>query len=467
MPLALGTFIVPLIVACAMFMENVDGTVIVTSLPALARDLGHDPITLKLAVTSYVIGLGVFIPICGWVADRFGSRNVFRSAIGIFMAGSLLCAASRSLEMFVAARFVQGIGGAMMVPVGRIIIFRSLPKSDFIRAVNYLTVPALLGPVVGPPLGGFITTYLHWRLIFFINIPIGVFGIWLAQRHIANIREAHPGRLDWPGFILSAGGASLFMLGLSLVGSALASFATAVTMCIVGAVLLALYWFYAQRIERPVLDLRFLRIPSFNASVLGGSLFRIGLGAVPFLLPLTLQEGLGMTAFVAGSITCVSAFGSIFMKTAVSRVLRQFGFRRTLIVNAVLAGASIAVCGFFFPGMPHWLIWLIVLLGGLFPSLQFTGLNSLAYADIPTQDIGRATSVASVIQQLSLGLGVTIAGIVLQISHTLQGHPTIVWSDFWPAFLVVGLFSVASIPVTMRMPANAGDEIARGRRREA
>ncbi|WP_296663408.1 MFS transporter [Paraburkholderia sp.] len=467
MPLALGTFIVPLIVACAMFMENVDGTVIVTSLPALARDLGHDPITLKLAVTSYVIGLGVFIPICGWVADRFGSRNVFRTAIGIFMAGSLLCAASRSLEMFVAARFVQGIGGAMMVPVGRIIIFRSLPKSDFIRAVNYLTVPALLGPVVGPPLGGFITTYLHWRLIFFINIPIGVFGIWLAQRHIANIREAHPGRLDWPGFILSAGGASLFMLGLSLVGSALASFAAAVTMCIVGAVLLTLYWFYAQRIERPVLDLRFLRIPSFNASVLGGSLFRIGLGAVPFLLPLTLQEGLGMTAFVAGSITCASAFGSIFMKTAVSRVLRQFGFRRTLIVNAVLAGGAIAVCGFFSPGMPQWLIWLIVLLGGLFPSLQFTGLNSLAYADIPTQDIGRATSVASVIQQMSLGLGVTIAGIVLQISHKLQGHPTIVWSDFWPAFLVVGLFSVASIPVTMRMPANAGDEIARGRRGQA
>ncbi|MFP6560536.1 MFS transporter [Paraburkholderia sp. B3] len=467
MPLALGAFIVPLIVACAMFMENVDATVIVTSLPALARDLGQDPITLKLAVTSYVIGLGVFIPVCGWVADRFGSRNVFRTAIGIFMAGSLLCAASTSLGMFVAARFVQGIGGAMMVPVGRIIIFRSLPKSDFIRAVNYLTVPALLGPVVGPPLGGFITTYLHWRLIFCINIPIGVLGIWLANRHIANMHEEHPGRLDWPGFILSAGGASLFMLGLSLVGSGLVSNDRAVILCVIGAALLAAYWFYAQRVERPVLDLRFLRIPSFNASVAGGSLFRIGLGAVPFLLPLALQEGLGMTAFVSGSITCASAFGSIFMKTIVSSVLGRFGFRRTLIVNAMLAGMSIAIYGLFFPGVPHWVIWLIVLLGGVFPSLQFTGLNSLAYADIPTRDIGRATSVASVIQQVSLGLGVTIAGIVLQISHELQGHPTIVWSDFWPAFLVVGLFSVASIPVTMRLPANAGDEIARGRRARA
>lgn len=467
MPLAIGTFIVPLIVACAMFMENVDSTVIVTSLPAMARDLGHSPITLKLAVTSYVIGLGVFIPVCGWVADRFGSRKVFSTAIGIFMAGSLLCAASRSLEMFIVARFVQGIGGAMMVPVGRIIIFRSLPKSDFIRAVNYLTVPALLGPVVGPPLGGFITTYLHWRLIFFVNIPIGVLGIWLAHRHIANMHEEHPGRLDWPGFILSAGGASLFMLGLSLVGSGLVSFGSAVTMCVVGAGLLAIYWFYAQRVERPVLDLSLLRIPSFNASVLGGSLFRIGLGAVPFLLPLALQEGLGMTAFISGSITCASAFGSIFMKTIISRVLGRFGFRRTLIVNAALAGAAIAVYGLFFPGMSHWVIWLIVLLGGVFPSLQFGSLNSLAYADIPTRDIGRATSVASVIQQVSLGLGVTIAGLVLQISHKVQGHPVIVWSDFWPAFLVVGLFSVASIPVTMRLPANAGEEIARGRRGDA
>ncbi|PLZ04321.1 MFS transporter [Burkholderia sp. WAC0059] len=467
MPLALGAFIVPLIVACAMFMENVDATVIVTSLPTLARDLGQDPITMKLAVTSYVIGLGVFIPICGWVADRYGSRTVFRTAIGIFIAGSLLCAACTSLPMLVVARFVQGIGGAMMVPVGRIIIFRSVPKSDFIRAVNYLTIPALLGPVVGPPLGGFITTYLHWRLIFFINIPIGVLGIWLTNRHIANMHEEHPGPLDWFGFVLSAGGASLFMLGLSLVGSGLVSFGHAVGMCLAGALLLVGYWFYARRVERPVLDLRLLNIPSFHASVAGGSLFRIGLGSVPFLLPLALQEGLGMTAFLSGSITCASAFGSMFMKTIASRVLRSFGFRRVLIVNAVLAGAAIAVCGTFHPGMSRWLIWGIVLLGGFFPSLQFTSLNSLAYADIPSRDIGRATSVASVIQQVSLGLGVTIAGLALQASHRLQGHATIVWSDFWPAFLVVGLFCAASIPVTSRLPASAGAEIARGRREAA
>jgi EmrB/QacA subfamily drug resistance transporter len=466
MPLALGTFIVPLIVACAMFMENVDATVIVTSLPVLARDLGHDPITLKLAVTAYVIGLGVFIPICGWVADRFGSRTVFRIAIGIFIVGSLMSAASTSLPMFVFARFVQGVGGAMMVPVGRIIIFRSVPKSEFIRAVNYLTVPALLGPVIGPPLGGFITTYLHWRLIFLINIPIGILGIWLANRHIQNVREADPGRLDWTGFVLSAGGATLFMLGLSLVGGPLVSTSTSLGMCLTGALLLGIYWLYARRVELPVLDLRLLRIPSFHASVLGGSLFRIGLGAVPFLLPLALQEGLGMTAFAAGSITCASAFGAIFMKSFASRVLAHYGFRKVLMVNAAFAGLAIAVYGSFIPGTPHWLIWCVVLFGGIFPSLQFTSLNSLAYADIPGRDVGRATSVASVIQQISLGLGVTIAGLVLQLSHDLQGHPRIVWTDFWPAFLVVGLFSACSIPVTARLPHDAGDELARGHRRQ-
>jgi len=345
MPLALGAFIVPLIVACAMFMENVDSTVIVTSLPVIARDFGSDPITLKLAVTSYVIGLGVFIPICGWVADRFGSRTVFRTAIGIFVVGSLMCAASTSLATLVAARFVQGVGGALMVPVGRIIIFRSMPKSEFIRAVNYLTVPALLGPVIGPPIGGFITTYLHWRLIFFINIPVGIVGIHLANKYIANTREPHPGPLDWFGFLLSAGGASAFMLGLALVGSELISDSTAWTMTFAGAIALIFYVIYARYATRPLLDLRFFRVPTFQASVMGGSLFRIGLGAVPFLLPLVLQEGLGMSAFESGLITCASAIGGLFMRTLASRTLHRWGFRTVLMYNAAFSGIAIAACG--------------------------------------------------------------------------------------------------------------------------
>ncbi|ADG15720.1 MFS transporter [Paraburkholderia atlantica] len=456
--------IAPLIVACAMFMESVDANVIVTALPAMARDFARDPVTLKIAVTSYVLGLGVFIPVCGWLADKFGARSVFRTAIGIFITGSLLCAASNSLATFTVARFIQGVGGAMMVPVGRIIIFRVVEKADFIRAMNYLSVPAMLGPAAGPLLGGFITTYLHWRLIFFINVPIGILGIYLTNRYIANTREPDPGPLDWIGFLLSAAGAVLLLLGLSLVGGELISNTDAFGMCALGAVLLAIYVAYAQRVALPLLDLRFFKVPTFQASVLGGSLFRIGLGALPFLLPLLLQEGHGMSAFQSGLITCASAFGGMFMRTIASTVLRRFGFRQVLVFNAALSGISIAACGLFFPHTPTWIIWVVVLLGGFFPALQFTSLNSLTYAEIASRDVGRATSLGSVVQQMSLGLGVTVGGIVLQISRALHGHPSITWSDFWPAFLVVGLCSFASIPVTLRLPRGAGAEISRGGR---
>lgn len=456
--------IAPLIVAFAMFMESMDANVIATSLPAMARDFGRDPVVIQIGVISYVVGLGIFIPICGWVADRFGARPVFQSAIGVFVAGSLLCAASLSLEMFTAARFVQGIGGAMMVPVGRIIIFRALPRSEFVRAMNYLSIPALLGPAAGPVLGGFITTYLHWRLIFVINVPFGVLGVWLAYRFIANSREPHPGRLDWLGFVLSAGGGASCLLGLSLLGGDIISQRSALLTSACGAVLIGLYVLYAKYATRPLLELRFLRIPTFRTSVGGGSLFRIGLGALPFLLPLTLQEGLGMSAFASGLITCGSAFGSLFVKWLAPGVLRRFGFRTVLAYNAAFSALAIAVCGFFLPGTPTWLIWAVVLFSGFFPSLQFTALNALAYSDIDPPDIGRATSLASVVQQLSLGLGVAVGGLVVQLTHHLAGRDAFQWTDFAPAFVIIGLFSLGSIPVTRRMGADAGAEIARGRR---
>jgi EmrB/QacA subfamily drug resistance transporter len=463
----LKAFIVPLIIACAMFMESMDANVIVTALPAMAHTFGRDPVALKIAVTSYVLGLGVFIPVCGWLADRFGARTVFRTAIGIFVAGSLMCAASTSLPVFTVARFIQGVGGAMMVPVGRIIIFRVMHRSEFIRAMNYLSVPAMLGPAAGPLLGGFITTYLHWRLIFFINVPVGLLGIYLTNRHIQNTHEPHPGPLDWFGFVLSASGSALFLLGMSMVGGDLASGMSVFMMCAFGALLLAVYAFYASRISRPLLDLRFLRVPTFQASALGGSLFRIGLGAVPFLLPLLLQEGLGMTAFRSGLITCASAVGGMFMRTIAATTLRRFGFRNVLVYNAALSGIAISIHGIFHPGMPAWTIWVIVLLGGFFPALQFTSLNSLLYAEIESHDVGRATSLGSVVQQMSLGLGVTIGAIVLQVSQVAHRHPGIVWSDFWPAFVAVGLCSFASIPITRRLPPTAGDDIARGHRSDS
>ena len=457
------SLIVPLIVGCALFMENMDVTVIATSLPALARDLGQDPITLKLALTSYVVSLGVFIPISGWVADKVGARTIFRSAMITFMTGSILCALSDSLLTFVAARFLQGIGGAMMVPVGRIIIVRSVSKAELVKAISYLTLPSLMGPVIGPPLGGFITTYFHWRWIFLINIPICILGLYLAGRYIQNFREEDPAPLDVKGFLLTACGGGVAMLGFSLIGNHLVPQAWPIIMCVVGSMALFFYFRHAMRSEYPLLDLRLLKIPTLRASVLGGSLFRVGLGAVPFLLPLALQEGLGLNPFEAGTITCASAFGAMFMKALAAMVLRRYGFRTVLMVNAVFAGMAIASYGIFSSHTPYYVMLLVVLMGGFFPSLQFTCLNSIAYADISNRDAGRATSLASVVQQLSLGMGVTIAGLVLQISNYLQGHATIVEADFWPAFLVVGLFSVASVPVTARLPKNAGMELTRSR----
>jgi len=454
-------FLIPLIISCALFMENMDATVITTALPALAHDFGRDPVSLKLALISYVVGLGVFIPICGWMADRYGSRTVFTSAIAVFLTGSMLCGVSQSLGVLVLARFVQGVGGAMMVPVGRIIIFRAVPRSQLVRAIGYLTVPALFGPVLGPPIGGLITSTVGWRWVFFINVPIGLFGIALARRHIAEVREARAPRLDLGGFMISAAGAASLMLGLGLIGEALAPVSVIALLCLSGVVAGHVYLRHARHIEEPILDPRLLEIATLRASVFGGSLFRIGLGAIPFLLPLMLQEGFGMSPLRSGAITSASALGSLFMKGATQRLLRLFGFRRVLMINALLVALALASYGLFTPDTPITLLFAVVAMGGFFPSLQFTCLNSLAYADIKPADAGRATSLASTVQQLSLGLGVTVSGVALQMTQALHHHAHIEAGDFWPAFVVVGLFSLASIPLTAQLPRNAGHELAR------
>jgi len=444
-----------LIIACAFFMEAVDANIIVTALPAMARDFGSDPVALKIAVTSYVVSLGVFIPICGWLADRFSALAVFRTAIGIFVAGSLICAASPSLHMFTFARFVQGIGGALMVPVGRIIVVRAVPRHQFIRAMNYLSVTWYAGPVIAPLLGGFIATYLHWRLMFFINVPIGIAGIYLSGRYIANTKEPHPGPFDWAGSIISASGATFVLLGLSLVDSQIVKDSTAWEMSLAGAILLALYVWYAKHAPKPVLDLRLLGIPTFRASVLGGSLFRIGCGAVPFLLPLSLQVGLGMTAFHSGLVTCASAFGSLFMRPLTSLTLRRFGFRSVLLYNAAISAVATTALGIFTTGTPALAIWILVLVSGFFSALQFTTLNTMIYADIDSPNVGAATSLGSVVQQVSLGLGVAVGGISLQVSRALHGRTHLEPSDFLFAFLVAGLLSLGSIRSIRPLPRNA------------
>ncbi len=452
--------LIPMIVACALFMENMDSTVIATSLPTIARDLGEDPVALKLALTSYLLSLAIFIPISGWMADRFGTRTVFRASMLVFMAGSILCALSGSLAGFVAARFVQGMGGAMMVPVGRLVVLRSTTKAEMVRAMSYLTIPALLGPVIGPPLGGFISTWLHWRWIFFINIPICILGLVLAGIYIENVRESQPRTLDVSGFLLSALALSLLMMGLATFGRALlpawASFAGVAA----GAALLLLYVHQARRKAHPILNLALFRLHTFRAGVVGGFFFRIGIGAIPFLLPLLLQLGFGMNAFESGVLTCSSAVGALFMKTMAARILQRFGFRRVLTTNALLVAVTLAGIGWFTQATPHAVIISFLVLTGCLRSLQFTSLNTLAYADIDKPLMSQATSLASVVQQLAAGTGITLGALALLAASHANGHSEIMAIDFAPAFVFVGIMAASSLLWLWRLPADAGAELS-------
>jgi EmrB/QacA subfamily drug resistance transporter len=360
--------LLPLIVACALFMENLDSTALSTALPAIAASLGESPLTLSLAITSYLFSLAAFIPISGWVADRFGARRVFRLAIAVFVLGSILCGLSTSIWHLVLARTLQGMGGAMMVPVGRLVLLRSVAKSDLVRAMAWLTMPALLGPMLGPPLGGFLTTYLSWHWIFWINVPIGVLGIVLVSLFIPNVREERPPRLDLLGFSLSAVGLLGLVFGFETIGRDLVPWSTALLLLAVGAVGIALYVLHAARTPHPVIDLALLGIPTFRASILGGSLFRIGIGAMPFLLPLMLQAGFGLSAFRSGLLTFAAAAGAMAMKLTAVPILKQFGFKRVLIASALIGAAFIAANGLFEPSTPHLLILAVLLVGGFFRS---------------------------------------------------------------------------------------------------
>jgi EmrB/QacA subfamily drug resistance transporter len=449
-----------LIVATALFMENMDGTVISTSLPAIALDLHQDPIVLKLALTSYMLTLAVFIPASGWVADRFGARTVFCSAIIVFTVGSIFCGASNSLRTLIAARVFQGLGGAMMVPVGRLVLLRSVEKSDLVDALAYLTVPALLGPVAGPPLGGFITTYFHWRWIFWINVPIGVLGVALSLRYIANLRETDVPRFDFKGFLLSGAGLLGLISGLSLIGRGMAPGCEVATQVLVSLILLALYVRHARGDEDAILDLKLLQIPTFFSGVVGGLIFRIGIGALPFLLPLLLQIGFGLSPFESGSLTFATAAGAMAMKFTASTVLRWFGFRRTLIVNALISGAFMASYALFAPTTPRWLIFLALLAGGFFRSLEFTALNAISYADIDAPRMSRATSFASVSQQMSGAIGVAVAAVCIQLIQVGFGDATLKAHDLSLAFVGVAFISSLSTFIFITLKPDAGAALA-------
>lgn len=451
--------LVPVIIACALFMENLDATVLATSLPTIARDLNEDPIALKLALTSYLLSLAVFIPISGWMADRYGAKTVFRLALGVFMVGSIACGFATGLIDFVLARIVQGIGGAMMVPVGRLVILRSVPKGELVAALAWLTIPAFAGPIMGPPVGGFITTYFSWRWIFFINIPIGILGIVLTTIYIEDIRERETPPLDLRGLILLGIGLSSLVFGLAVLGQDLAPFWLAVTLICVGGVFCWLYRSHTLQTPAPVLILDLLKILTFRTSVFGGMAFRIGAGASAFLLPLLFQIGFGMTAFESGLLTFVIAIGAFVMKFGAAPILRRFGFRNVLMFNALFSSAFIFIYAFFTPQTPHFLILGILLIAGLFRSLQFTAMTSLAFADIAQPNMSQATSFSSAAHQLSLSIGVAVAALALESAQLMRADNAILIEDFAAAFVVVGTISALSALIYVALPADAGAEL--------
>ena len=453
---ALFSRIVPLIVATALLMENIDSAVLSTSLPEIARDLGADPIHLKLVLTTYLLALAVFLPISGWAADRFGARRVFRAAIVVFALGSIACGLSQSLIQLVLARALQGIGGSMMVPVGRLIVLRAIPRAGLVAAMAWLTVPALLGPVLGPPLGVYITTYWDWRWIFWINIPIAALGLILTSLYIPDIREEDVRRFDARGFLLIGPGLALFMTGVTLMGLGLATPALVAGFALGGLALILAYVGHARREAEPVLDLRLLRLATFRINATAGTLFRVGSGALPFLLPLMLQLGFGLTPFQSGLLTFVSGAGALMMKIAAQWLLRRYGFRRVLAVNAVLSTVFILGPAFFTPQTPWLWMALVLFLGGLSRSLQFTSVASLAYADVPAERLSNATSFSAVLQQLSGSIGITVAAMALESIAFVTGGTTTDLGNFPIVFTLVAALTLISAPLFARLPPGAG-----------
>jgi len=452
--------LVPFIIGAALFMQTLDATVVANALPAMAHSLDVDALTLSLAITSYLISTALFLPVSGWAADRFGARTVFGTAIAVFALSSMICGVAESMPELIGGRVIQGAAGALMTPVGRLVLLRTVPKAELVQAMAYLTMPALLGPVLGPPLGGFIVTYSSWRWIFFINLPMGVLGVVLTALFVPNIREQARARLDRRGFVLTGLGLAGLVYGLDNLGKGLLPTSAVLAMLAAGILCLALYSRHARGRPDAILDLSLFREPTFLAATVGGFFTRLAIGASPFLLALLFQLGFGMSAFAAGLLTFASAAGALVMKTTAPPIIGFFGFRRILIGNTILTAIIFMGYALFRPTTPHALILLALLLGGFFRSLQFTCLNTLAFADLPQQRMSRASSLSSISQQLSRSFGVGLAAILVQFARTEHGSAALAPADILPAFAVIGAASMLSLLFFLPLANDAGDAIS-------
>ncbi|MFZ3482699.1 MFS transporter [Sphingomonas sp. 3-13AW] len=452
---------VALIVAIAFFMQNLDGSIINTSLPQIAASFGVAPLDLSIGVTAYLVTVAAVLPASGWVADRYGARRVFLAAILLFTLASLGCGLAASLPQFVAARVVQGIGGALMTPVGRMVVLRNAQKSELLQATALITWPALLAPVIGPVLGGFITTYASWRWNFLLNLPLGLIGLAAVVRFVPVLPAEVRRPFDHRGFLLSAGALVLLLVGLEGLARVQARPLLPVSLTLLGLAAGALAVWHLRRTRAPLVDLATLRTQTFTVSSLGaGFLYRIAINATPFLLPLLFQLGFGMDAAGAGLLVLAYFLGNLAMKPLTSPLLRRFGFRGVLVVNGVLGGGAILACGWLAPGTPSAVLTPLLFAAGLTRSMQLTCLNTLAFADVEAAQRSAATTLSGVSQQVSSVLGIAVAAVLLNLASLWRGAAEPGLPDFLPAFVAVGLLAVGSGLAFLRLPESAGAEVS-------
>jgi len=456
--------VLPWLIAVAFFMESLDTTILNTAVPTIAAALHVAPLSMKSVLASYTLSLAVFIPISGWMADRFGTRRVFASAIGIFTLGSFLCGMSSDIHALVACRILQGVGGSMMVPVGRLTLVRTFAKSELVRAMSFVSIPALIAPMLGPIAGGLIVGYLHWRVIFFVNIPIGLIGLLLVYRHLPDYRE-HTNPLDVTGLILFGSGVALLSYVLEVFGEHTLNAREILGLLALSILLLAGYGFHAIKAAHPLLQLTLFRIRTFRAAVVGSFVTRLGIGGIPFLFPLLYQVGLGFTPIQSGLLMIPQAIAAMSLKPAMPRILARFGYRAVLVSNTLLMGLQTLLFATIGKGTPVWLIVIEVFFFGFYTSLQYTSMNTLVYADLTEEQESSASSIASTAQQMAISFGVASASLVTVffLPDRHSSNPAQFIHGIHRAFFVLGGMTLLSTIVFYQLKKGDGETVSEGK----
>jgi len=455
--------LLPWIVAVAFLMESLDTTILNTAVPTVAAALHVAPLSMKAVLSSYTLSLAVFIPISGWMADRFGTRRIFSSAIALFTLGSLLCGLSTHIHVLVACRVLQGMAGALMVPVGRFTIVRTFERSELVRAMSFVSIPALVGPMLGPVVGGFIVAYFHWRMIFFVNLPIGLVGLYLVYRHLPDYRVDHVDPLDVTGLTLFGAGVGILSYVLEVFGEHTLSAAQMSVLVAVSVVLLTAYFRHARAVAHPLLRLDLFGQRTFRSAVGGSFITRLGAGGVPFLLPLLYQVGMGFSPLHSGLLLMPQSLAAIGLKMTIPVILTRLGYRTVLLVNTILLGGAIALFATIGPGTPVSVIVFLAVCFGFLSSLQYTSMNTLAYADVAALDTSMASTIASTFQQMSLSFGVAAASLVtaLFIPDRFHSNPTEMIDGLHRALITLGGFTILSALVFRELREDDGAGVSR------